>query len=198
MQTLRQRCEEFYCKSKCKNKVALSTFYQRCKKNQWSENWENIIWYYWYEWRDRNRVYKPTCEQWVVDAMYWYLEQPDPKPKKHIFRQRLTSWKYTKEQAMLMWEEFDELARSKATNPWKRVFNKPVEVRSPTPDSYYTIEISYDKQTANIIRKAYERELDVLEEELISNTEIYIIKELNEKISKLNKEIDIFNSYNQQ
>lgn len=70
-----------------------------------------------------------------------------------------------------------------------------VEQAKPKPDSYFRIEVTYDKDTARVFKRAYQRQIDDLEEQ-IYNSSVKDALKLIDKQEKLKQEFEIFKSYN--
>ena len=133
-----------------------------------------------------------------AEEMKRYETAPEPKAKREWFRNRLKDW-YCKEEAVLVWEPREEAKlRKRKNNPI--VVKKYVRVRADTikkdsPD-WYVIDITYPKEVARIFRKEYQNMIAQIEWELTYTEEKTEIAKLNDRLEKLNNELNIFNSYN--
>ena len=123
-----------------------------------------------------------------------YYEQPEPKPDKAKFYGRLFKW-YPKEEAI-----------KETLIPKQRKKKKPkhtpayIPVRSRTNEKPKKddreIRITYKREEAEVIRKAYKEIINDLERTIVEDeTEA---KSLQIKIKELKQEYFIFNSYNNE
>ena len=68
-------------------------------------------------------------------------------------------------------------------------------IKKDSPD-WYVIDITYPKEVARIFRKEYQNMIAQIEWELTYTEEKTEIAKLNDRLEKLNNELNIFNSYN--
>lgn len=134
----------------------------------------------------RSKLYAEELER--------YFEQPEPKADKAKFYGRLFKW-YTKEEAIK--EKLVPKVRKK-----KKPKHTPayIPVRSRTNEKPKKddreIRITYKREEAEVIRKAYKEIINDLERTIVEDeTEA---KSLQIKIKELKQEYFIFNSYNNE
>lgn len=72
---------------------------------------------------------------------------------------------------------------------------KPIEKKNVN-EGDFKIEITYPKEVARVFRKEYVKMIEDIEWELTYTDEKTQIAELNNKLVQLEKEKDIFNSFN--
>lgn len=125
-----------------------------------------------------------------------YNEQPEPKASKTLFRNRLNC-NYPKEEAILMGEKWDAVKRgqTKQPQPAKPYVPKKI-VPKPVDGSDFKIEITYPSEVAKVFRREYVRMIEQIEWDLTYTDEKTQVCELNQKLERLHKELEIFNSYN--
>ena len=175
------------------NKVSWPTFYYRVRSG-WEENREDMIKV---KLKTQYRRRNSTPKGKRAKEMTWYNEQPEPKASKNLFKNRLNS-NYSKEDAILLWDAW-ALAKEKKKEKQPQVSKAyiPQKVfQKPQDDRDFKIEITYPKEVAQVFRKEYQRMIDDIEWELTYTEEKTQIAEMNEKLERLYKEKEIFNSYN--
>lgn len=174
-------------------KVTWPTFYQRVR-NGWDEPWEEKI---------KKKAPRPytrrdnTPKGKRANEMIRYNQQPEPRAAKTLYRNRL-NWGYPKEKAVLTGEEWKKAKQERAiAHPLvsKPYVPKPID-RRPVDERNFLIEITYPKEVARVFRREYARMMEEIERELTYTEEKTQIVELNNKLTQLEKEKNIFNSYN--
>lgn len=189
---VKQQAYDFYNSYKWP-KVSWPTFYNRVRLGG-EESWESKVklkvpnQY-------RRREFTPRGK-WA-EQMIWYNQQPEPKASKTLFRNRLNGG-YPKEEAILMgddWNIAKEKRKPKQYQPPKPYIPKKVVQKEPD-ESDFKIEITLSKEEAMVFRKEYVRMIEQIEWELTYTDEKTQISEMNKKLDRLHKELDIFNKYN--
>ena len=190
--TQKQKALDFYNAYEGQ-KVQWQTFYYRVRLG-WEETWEDKI-------KPRERTYNrkttaPTGKR--AKEMTRYNEQPEPKASKNLFRNRLNS-NYPKEQAILMGEKWDAVKRwqSKQSYPAKVYVPKKIVVKEPD-ERDFRIEVTLSKEEARVFRKEYINMIEQTEWELTYTEEKTQVSELNERLTRLKWELEIFNLYNKR
>lgn len=190
--TQKQQAYDFYNQYKWQ-KVTRPTFYQRVRL--WGEeSWEEKI-----KVKIKNQYRRRDCtpKGKRANEVVWYNEQPEPKAAKTLFRNRL-NWGYPKEKAILIGEEWLATRKERAiAHPLvsKPYIPKPIEKKNVN-EGDFKIEITYPKEVARVFRKEYVKMIEDIEWELTYTDEKTQIAELNNKLVQLEKEKDIFNSFN--
>jgi hypothetical protein len=77
----------------------------------------------------------------------------------------------------------------------KNIKNKTNQRKTINP-TYFYIEITYDKETANIIRNMYNEKLKELENKIYVSLDQSEAEYLQKEMVFLQKQIEIFNSWN--
>ena len=190
--TQKQQAYDFYNSFEWE-KVTWPTFYQRVRLG-WDETREEKIVV-----KQRKQYHKEKCAPKGKRAkeMTWYLEQPEPKASRSLFRNRL-NWGYPKEEAILIWEariKVKEEKKTTKTQEYKPYIPQRIVKKEPD-ESNFIIEITYPKEVAKVFRKEYQKMIDDIEWELTYTYEKTQIAELHEKLERLYKEKEIFNKYN--
>lgn len=190
--TKKQKAYEFYNSFKW-DKVSRPTFYQRVRLG-WEDNWEEEI-----------RVKTKNCNHKVARPAKWkraveinrYNEQPEPKASKTLFRNRLNGW-YPKEEAVLMWERWAKVKEGKKSVKIQeyKPYIPPRIVKKEPDENDFKINITLSKEEARVFRKEYVKMIEQLEWELTYTEEKTEVAWLNEKLERLQNELQIFNSYN--
>lgn len=188
--TQKEKAYDFY-NSYEGEKVSRPTFYYRVRLG-WDKSWEERIqkakWY-------KRRECAPKGKR--ATEMTWYNEQPEPKASKSLFRNRLNNW-YSKEEAILIGDKWMGIRAEK--KPKKAQLPKtyiPKKTIQKEPDeSNFKIEITLSKEEARVFRKEYVGMIEQIERELTYTEEKTEVAWLNEKLKRLQNELQIFNSYN--
>ena len=192
--TQKQKAYNFYNSYKW-NKVTRPTFYYRVRLG-WEETREDKI-----RVKDKNhyirRDYKPKGKRAM--EMTWYNKQPEPKASKTLFRNRLNGG-YAKEEAILIGDAWFSVRKwRKEISPQQYKPYVPIKKEIKKVDERdFKIEITYPKEVAKIFRKEYQKMIDDIEWELTYTEEKTQIAEMNEKLIRLQWELEIFNSYNRK
>lgn len=190
--TQKQKALNFYNSYKW-DKVTRPTFYYRVRLG-WEETWEEKI-----KPRERTYVRKNTTPRGKrATEMTWYNEQPGPKASKTLFRNRL-NLNYPKEEAILIGEEWNTTKRwqTKYTQQAKVYIPKKIIQKSPDENDFL-IKITLSKEEARVFRKEYVNMIEQTEWELTYTEEKTQVSELNERLTRLRWELEIFNSYNKR
>ncbi len=194
--TQKQKAYEYYNSYKWE-KVTWPTFYQRVRL-WWDEPWEERIKVKIK--RQYNKKIAVPKWKWAKE-MVWYLEQPEPKATKSLFRNRLYCG-YAKEDAILIWEEWMEIRKDRQDkNPTLRQRQyipkktKVVEGCNWDPD-VYRIDITYPKEVAKVFRKEYQKLISDTEDALMDTEDALLKLELTTKLEQLQAEVTLFNNYN--
>lgn len=74
--------------------------------------------------------------------------------------------------------------------------NHAIEQAKRINPDYYRIEITYPKEVAEVFIKAYIREINTLEDKILDNDDLKVIKQLNIKLWKLKEEYKNFLLFN--
>lgn len=193
--TIKEKAYQYWAAFKW-DKNGFATFYQQCRTIPESE-WGKVIlrkkW--WLKAGTTTRHWK-----WA-EEMSWFDRQPHPKPDAGTFRCRLNSG-YTKEQGLLMWEEWQQVMyekigqRKKSTTPYKATYSAPPEERFD--QDLYRIDITYPPEVAKAFRREYLELISEVENELQETEDKIILKWLVDKLDLLKAEVSIFNLYNKQ
>lgn len=132
-----------------------------------------------------------------ADSMRWWAEQPEPKPKKQAFYARLCS-QYTKEQAILTWDERVEATKTKwVCNRGKKYMPAYSRLQETKPIEEYTwINVTYPIEIAGIFRKEFIKVIDKLEWNIRETDDRDNLKDLYDKLEFAKVEYDLFNLYN--
>lgn len=177
-------------------KVLRQTFYYRVRLG-WKETREEKI-------KPKERTYvrkntAPTGKR--AKEMTRYNDQPEPRISKQSFRNRLDLG-YSKEDAILVWEWREKVRGNKKTK------QKPIQQPKPyvpkknipkAPDERdFRIDITLSKEEARVFRKEYVNMIEQTEWELTYTEEKTQVSELNERLTRLKWELEIFNSYNKR
>ena len=129
------------------------------------------------------------------DVAWWKIFKWD-KPLKTTFYSRLASW-YTKEQAILMWEDWLNVLSQKNINRVKKYIPKYSnfyeEKKNINVDG---INITYSVDVANVFKKEFARIINKIEDMIYWLDDEDCIKELNKKLMFVKEQQDIFISYN--
>lgn len=186
--TKKQLCYDFYNSWKWP-KITFNSFYQQYRGGK---SMEEAI---------QPRVYTKRKKpySWVrAKEMERYDWAQEPKATKDSFRNRLILW-YPKEKAVLVWEAWREAKAEKQRNT-PVVVRKPVQRQPKTIKkedlTRYMIDITYPKEVARVFRKVYQDMIAQIEWELTYTEEKTQVAELNDKLTRLEWELEIFNSYN--
>lgn len=132
-----------------------------------------------------------------ADSMRWWAEQPEPKPRKQAFYARLCS-QYTKEQAILMWDERVEAMKSKGVCNRDKKYT-PTYSRLQEDEAieeYIWINVTYPIEIANIFRKEFVKVIDKLERDIRETDDRDNLKDLYDKLEFAKAEYDLFSFYN--
>ncbi len=187
---LKGECQKFY--DTCEwERVAFATFYWRVKVRP-NIPWEISI-------RPEKKKAEPKVHKWKFDAeMNYWLATKGDKPERHVFYGRLVRW-YTKEQAILVWYEWESIKREKPrANCAKPYTYKYTQNKQSAEEEDYTwIDITYPKEIARVFRKEFYNVIDRIENDIRLATDKDDIKELNEKLEFVKAELNVFNLYNQ-
>lgn len=190
--TQKQQAYDFYNSFEWE-KVTWPTFYQRVRLG-WDETREEKIVV-----KQRKQYHKEKCAPKGKRAkeMTWYLEQSEPKASKCLFRNRLNGG-YPKEEAILIWDEWLAVKR-------ERQIAHPIVAKPYTPkpkviaqvnENNFKINVTLSKEEAKVFRKEYIKMIEDIEWELTYTDEKTEVAWLNEKLKRLQNELQIFNSYN--
>lgn len=191
--TQKQKALDFYNSYEW-DKVTWPTFYYRVRLG-WEETWEEKI-------KTKIRTYNmkdraPRGKR--ATEMTWYNEQPEPKASKTLFRNRLNGG-YAKEEAILIGDAWFSVRKwRKEISPQQYKPYVPIKREIKKVDERdFNIEITYPKEVAKIFRREYQKMIDDIERELTYTEEKTQIAEMNEKLIRLQWELEIFNSYNRK
>lgn len=124
--------------------------------------------------------------------MLRYHEQPQPKPTRTTFYQRLFKW-YTKEEAIL--NDFIKRERKPLNYNYKTY--EPVygrQKKQEKKEDHVWIWIKYKDEESDVIKKEYEHMINELESLIVEDEEER--KSLNTRIEELKKEYHDFISIN--
>lgn len=148
------------------------------------------------QWMDYIEALKPidkTNSKWVTrskkyqDEMDWYYQYEWPKVNRQRFYQRMYRW-YPKEEAIRV--DFTPKKKKLPT------LNKNLYIRSTVtkkkPKEDIDIEIKYQRDEADVIKREYERMIDDLEYQWKATDDPIEAKEINDKIEKLKIELNEF------
>lgn len=188
MKTKKELCYEFY-NSWNWPKITFGSFYQQYRSGQ---SMEEAI---------QPKVYTKKKKSYCwkrAEEMERYDNAPEPKTQREWYRNRLNAW-YPKEKAILVWEEWAEVKAEKQRKypvVVKKNFQRKPKVVKPEDLTQYMIDITYPKEVAMVFRKVYQDMIAQIEWELTYTEEKTQIVELNEKLERLEWELEIFNSYN--
>lgn len=190
--TQKQQAQDFYNAYEWE-KVQRPTFYYRVRLG-WEDSWEDKI-----KPKERSYTKRQTTPtgKWAKE-MVRYNEQPEPKATKSLFRNRL-NLNYPKEQAILMGERWEAVKRwpSKQSFQAKVYIPKKTIVKEPD-ERDFKIEITLSKEEARVFRKEYVNMIEQIEWELTYTEEKTQVSELNQKLTRLKWELEIFNLYNKR
>ncbi len=132
-----------------------------------------------------------------AESMEWWSQQPDPKPGKQAFYARLCS-QYTKEQAILVWEEWVKTMREKGLRcrdkkyiPTYSRLQEQEEI-----EEYTWINVTYPTEIANIFRKEFLEVIDKIEWEIRETDDRDSLKDLWDKLEFAKTEYALFTLYN--
>ena len=177
-------------------KVLWQTFYYRVRLG-WKETREEKI-------KPKERTYvrkntAPTGKR--VKEMTRYNDQPEPRISKQSFRNRLDLG-YSKEDAILVWEWREKVrgnkkAKQKPIQQPKAYVPKKNIPKAPD-ERDFRIDITLSKEEARVFRKEYVNMIEQTEWELTYTEEKTQVSELNERLTRLKWELEIFNSYNKR
>lgn len=189
---LKEQAYEFYNSFEWE-KITRPTFYQRVRLG-WGESWEEKIRVKvknQYRRRDNTPKGKRAVE------MTWYNEQPEPKASKSLFRNRLNGG-YQKEDAILMgepWMAVRAKKKPRISQPPKVYVPQKVVQKAPDENNFL-IKVTLPTEEARVFRKEYQKMIEELEWELTYTSEKTEVKEMNDKLERLQKELAVFDSYN--
>ena len=180
---------------------------KRMKKSQIKEMYDKYIWKkcsmsMYYKriklWIPPTEALKPIEKTIDVrskkfgDEMIWYHEQPDPKPRKTTFYQRLFKW-YTKEEAIKT--DFIKRERKPLNYNYKTYEPKhEIQKKQEPKKDYVWIWIKYKQEEAEVIKKEYESMIYELESTIVEDEEER--KTIRERIDELKTEYENFISCN--
>lgn len=195
-------------------KVSFAVFYNKVRKNpQW--DWNKLV-------RPNTFIKKlmgTIKRTWKFQyEMEWYDRFDWPKPTPEVYRCRLSRW-LSKEDAIMVgdeWEEARQLRVLKAQIVKRQArekkreqdelnwINKPqtptFKRHRPIEDDYdpdlFRIDITYKPAEAKVIRDAYYRTLDELEDEINNEDNKEIKWELEFNYEFVEAQLALFNSYN--
>ena len=189
------------------------------KQRDWPKVWFNNFYYKYKKTPDAD-VYslitpielqnlKPIRVWKYKEIMEWYDEYEWEKPEPDKFRGRIARW-LPKEEAIKVWEAWEEArkarveaGRARATekailNWWYKA--KPIKKHKPIEDTYnaddYRIDVTYSTDEAKVIRDAYYRTLDMIEDEINNEDNKEIKSELEFNYEFVEAQLALFNSYN--
>lgn len=168
-------------------------------KYLWEKCWITLFYKRIYKGMPIDEAIKPVRKSWngVRSKLYSeelerYYKQPEPKPDKAKFYGRLFKW-YSKEEAIK--EKLVLKTRKK-----KKPKLTPAYVRTYTPvinnKDHFDIRITYRKEEAEVIRKAYRNLIEDLERTIVEDEAE--AKSLQSRIKELKQEYFIFNNYNNE
>ena len=122
------------------------------------------------------------------DELDWYHQQEWEKCGKQRFYQRLYNW-YTKEEAIkpLFWIH----KSNKPINYKAGYVRQPKPIKKESLD-YTEINIKYQKSEADIIKREYERMIEDLEFKWRNIDDPVEAKNIDEKLTKLKNEYEVF------
>lgn len=191
--TKKQEALEFYNSYEWA-KVSFNTFYQQCR---WDVDWNRIIKPK-TQWRIRGKLNRKGRYKEEIE---WRDEQPEPKTSLSLFRNRLNCG-YSKEEAMLQWEEWQNLLKEKigyrriTPKAYTPIYTKPIEEEFNA--DMYRIDITYPPEVAKVFRREYLNLISEVENTLQDTEDKLLQHELCTKLDLLKAEVSIFNSYNKQ
>lgn len=172
----RSQVKELYDKYLWK-KCSLSMYYQRLKM-----------------WIPPIEALKPI-EKWIDvrskkfhSEMVWYHKQPEPKPERSTFYQRLQKW-YTKHEAIMI--NFEARERKPLKYNYKTY--EPTyewQKKQEQNEDHVWIRIRYKNEEAEAIRKEYENMIQELESLIVEDEEER--KTIEEKLDELRNEYEDF------
>ena len=190
--TQKEQAYEFYNSFEW-DKVTRPTFYQRVRLG-WTETWEDKL-----RVRVKNQYRRrdntPKGKRAV--QMTRYNEQPEPKASKSLFRNRLNGG-YQKEEAILVWDPWMKARakkKPKVAQPPKAYVPQKIVQKAPDENDFL-IKVTLSKEEARVFRKEYQKMIEELEWELTYTSEKTEVKEMNDRLERLQKELAVFDSYN--
>lgn len=136
-----------------------------------------------------------NIERHFKEEMMRWAHQPEPKPIRVTFYNRLTSW-YTKEEAILTWYAWTKVMKYKE-HPWKTYTPKFSRIKSSENEEQYSwIDITYPKEVASIFRRELEDAVERLQDKYDQTVDTDCLKELYEKIEFAKADLEKFNLHN--
>lgn len=129
------------------------------------------------------------------EEMMRWAQQPEPKPIRATFYNRLTGW-YTKEDAILTWYAWTKVMKYKEYH-WKTYTPKFSCIKSSENEEQHSwINVTYPKEIASIFRRELEDAVERLQDKYDQTVDTDCLKELYKKLESAKVELEKFNLHN--
>lgn len=194
--TLKARCKKFYDEYKWE-KVSFLHFYQKVSVNPNSLREELILIQ-----EPKPYKFRKYRYTWKHTELYErYSNQENPPVNFGTFVYRVKDGKYSKEEAILWWDEWKAVMEERAKNRViiPKVYTpkrtKPEEEKQN--DNDFFIKITYPKEVANVFLREYENLLEDLEYKLTDVLDKESRNKIEADILRIRTEIMVFKCYNE-